>query len=78
MCDAVDWMPPEVQRRLFDEIKRTARPDAIVMLRSVEDDDPVEAVGADAFMEKLDHSAEASLADRSRQYRQVNFYRVHM
>ncbi len=77
LCDAVDWMAPKVQRRLFDEIRRTSRPDATIMLRSVEDDDPVAGCGADAYLEKLPHSEAASLADRSRQYRQVNFYRVH-
>ncbi|MBX2801255.1 MAG: BtaA family protein [Myxococcales bacterium] len=76
LCDAVDWMPPAVQRRLFEEIRRTARPGATVLLRSVETEDPVQAVGAE-FLHKLPCSAEASLADRSRQYRQVNFYEVH-
>ena len=76
LCDAIDWMPADVQQRLFSEIRRTARPGATVMLRSVEDEDPVDAVGV-GFLEKLPHSADASLADRSRQYRQVNFYRVH-
>lgn len=76
LCDAVDWMPPPVQRKLFEEIRRTARPGATVLLRSVEDDDPVEETGAHDWLQKLDCSADASLADRSRQYRQVNFYRL--
>ena len=77
MCDAIDWMPEQIQRRLFDEIRRTARPGATLLVRSVEDDDPIATTGANAFLEKLPCSAAASLADRSRQYRQVNFYRVH-
>lgn len=76
LCDAVDWMPPRIQRHLFDEIRRTARPGATVLLRSVERNDPVTHTGADAFLERRDCSSHASRADRSRQYRQVNFYRV--
>ncbi|MEN0063274.1 MAG: DUF3419 family protein [Myxococcota bacterium] len=76
LCDAIDWMPLPVQQKLFSEIRRTARPGAVVLLRSVEETDPVEAAGADKFLRKLECSAEASQADRSRQYRQVNFYRL--
>lgn len=77
LCDAVDWMPPAVQERLFAEIRRTARPGATVLLRSVDVDDPVVSTRADLFLERLPCSDAATLADRTRQYRQVNFYRVH-
>jgi S-adenosylmethionine-diacylglycerol 3-amino-3-carboxypropyl transferase len=76
LCDAVDWMPAPIQRELFQEIRRTARPGAVVLLRSVEHADPVVTVGADAWMTKRATSADASRADRTRQYRQVNFYEV--
>ena len=77
LCDAVDWMPPPVQQRLFAEIARTARPGATVLMRSVDENDPVVTTRAERFMERLSCSAEATLADRTRQYRQVGFYRVH-
>jgi S-adenosylmethionine-diacylglycerol 3-amino-3-carboxypropyl transferase len=76
LCDAVDWMAPEVQQRLFREIRRTGRPGALVLMRSVEDDDPVTSAGATDWLQKLPVSSQATLADRSRQYRQANLYRL--
>ncbi|MEM6927561.1 MAG: DUF3419 family protein [Myxococcota bacterium] len=76
LCDAIDWMPLPVQQHLFSEIRRTGRDGAIVLLRSVEETDPVEASGASSFLRKLDCSEQASKAERSRQYRQTNFYRL--
>jgi S-adenosylmethionine-diacylglycerol 3-amino-3-carboxypropyl transferase len=76
LCDAPDWMPLERQRTLFREIRRTGRPGAIVLLRSVDADDPVERAGAGRWLEKLPCSDDATAADRSRQYRQVNLYRL--
>ncbi len=76
MCDAVDWMTPDAQRHLFREIRRTGRPGALVLLRSVEADDPVASSRASGWLVKLPISEDATLADRSRQYRQVNLYRL--
>ena len=76
LCDAIDWMPANVQHRLFKEIRRTARPDATIMLRSCGYEDPVEAVGADRFLIKLPISEQASVEERSCAYRQTNFYRM--
>jgi S-adenosylmethionine-diacylglycerol 3-amino-3-carboxypropyl transferase len=76
LCDAVDWLPAPKQRELFAQIRRTARPGAVVLLRSVEHADPVRTVGAHAWMHKRACSTDAAQADRTRQYRQVNFYEV--
>lgn len=76
LCDAVDWMPPTVQRNLFDRILRTSKDGAVVLYRSVEDDSVVERLGLERHFRLMPHSEEASDADRSRQYRRVNFYQV--
>lgn len=75
LCDAVDWMPPTVQRKLFEEIRRTARPGATVLWRSVSEEDLPGELGVD-WLARKDCTDEASRLDRSRQYRQVNFYEV--
>ena len=64
------------QDNALAQIRRTARPGAVVLLRSVEHADPVSAVGAHAWMHKRACSTDAAQADRTRQYRQVNFYEV--
>ena len=77
LCDAVDWMPRAGQRRLFDEIVRTARDGAVVLYRSVEDASIVARHGLERRLVLLEAESDAAtLADRSRQYRRVNFYRV--
>ena len=76
LCDATDWMPPPVQRKLLEEIRRTARPGAVVLHRSVEKEGFVEQLGMDNTFQLMDCSDEATEADRSRQYNRVNFYRV--
>ncbi len=77
LCDAPDWMPDDVQRTVLDEIHRTARDGAIVLYRSVEDVSLVERHGLEHRFALLEAESEAAaLADRSRQYRRVNFYRV--
>lgn len=76
LCDAIDWMPTDVQRHLFDEIRRTSRDGAVVLWRSVGDVDLVEKTGMQAFLRRMPASDVAGPMDRSRQYRQVNFYQV--
>ncbi|MCB9681246.1 MAG: DUF3419 family protein [Alphaproteobacteria bacterium] len=76
LCDAVDWMPEPVQQRLFAEIRRTARPGAVVLWRSVEDVDLPQRLGISRWLERMPVSDAATEQDRSRQYRQVNFYQV--
>lgn len=77
LCDAPDWMPPATQRRLLDGIFRTSRDGAIVLYRSVEDDCMVERLGYEKrFVPLAERTAEATRADRSRQYRAVRFYQV--
>lgn len=77
LCDAVDWMPEVVQRRLFAEIHRTSRDGGTVLYRSVEDASIVERLGLQAkFRLKQADSDAASRLDRTKQYRRVNFYEV--
>ncbi|MEZ4454398.1 MAG: DUF3419 family protein [Nannocystaceae bacterium] len=77
LCDAVDWMPPRAQRALFHEIVRTAAPGARVLTRSVEPGSAVERVGMGRWL-RLDAEAsrQATLADRTRHFRRVDFYEV--
>lgn len=77
LCDAVDWMPEPVQRRLFAEIHRTSRDGGTMLYRSVEDGSIVERLGLQRqFRLRKPDSDEASRLDRTRQYRRVNFYEV--
>lgn len=77
LCDAPDWMPEPVQRRLFDGIRRTARPGATVLVRSVEREPLAERLGYDrTFVLDRVASERAAAADRTRQYRRVDFYRI--
>lgn len=77
LCDAVDWMPHDAQRRLLEEVVRTARDGAVVLYRSVEDASLAERHGlSDVLVLREAESAEAALADRTRQYRRVNVYDV--
>lgn len=78
LCDAPDWLDLEGQRTLLDEIFRTSRDGAIVLARSVEGHSMVENTGYQSRFKLLeDASDDATLTDRSRQYRKVAFYRVH-
>jgi len=77
LLDAPDWMPNEVQRRLLDEILRTSQDGAVVLHRSVEVDSFPEKHGMERhFRTMADASRIATELDRTRQYRQVTFYRV--
>lgn len=77
LCDAPDWMPPEVQTQLLNEIHRTSRDGAIVLSRSVENDSFIERLDGGRRFELIeDASKQATVEDRSRQYRRVDFFRV--
>lgn len=80
LCDAVDWMPEPVQRRLFDEILRTSRPGAIVLWRSVEEEQErgnlVDRLGYGRRFHRLPGTEGAAALDRTRMYRQVNYFQV--
>jgi len=76
-CDAPDWMPPEVQKRLLEDVFRTSRDGGVMLYRSVEDDCMVERHNmTHRFVPMTEESAIASDLDRTRQYRRVNFYRI--
>jgi len=77
-CDALDWMPRATQARLFDEVIRTARPGARVLMRSVDTQDIVSACGYSARLRRLDVESDAATREeRSCQYRRVDLYEVH-
>ena len=76
-CDAPDWMPPDVQQRLLNEVLRTSRDGGVMLYRTVEDNDIVASLGMEKHFKRMDaESNAASLADRSRQYRHVHFYQI--
>ena len=77
LLDVPDWLPPHEQRALFFEIRRTARPGATVLFRSVEDESPIERLGLERHL-VLDakRTRIATSQDRTRQYRQVRYYEV--
>ncbi len=77
LCDAPDWMPLRVQKTMLNEIARTARPGALVLRRTVEDDCIIERHNlGDRFMHREDLSSFATENDRTRQYRRVDVYQV--
>jgi S-adenosylmethionine-diacylglycerol 3-amino-3-carboxypropyl transferase len=77
LCDAIDWMPTIVQRRLVEEILRTARDGAIVLWRSVERFDIAATLGFGSRLVRLaDASDRATQLERTQQYARVDFYRV--
>lgn len=77
-CDAIDWMPGPVQQKLMDEVVRTARPGAVVLWRSVEDEDVVAKHRYGDRFKRMDEASDiATREERSRQYKRVDFYRVH-
>ncbi len=77
LCDAIDWMPPHVQRRLLLEAARTTGEGGIVLYRSVEDRCLATDLGLEGQLRRIEPaSTEASALDRTSLYRRVNFYRV--
>jgi S-adenosylmethionine-diacylglycerol 3-amino-3-carboxypropyl transferase len=77
LCDAVDWMQEPVQRNLFSEIKRTAEPGAMVLMRSVSNRNVIEHLGLTKnFIHLPDVSKRATSEERSRQYQRVDFFQV--
>ncbi|HEY4013546.1 MAG TPA: DUF3419 family protein [Polyangiaceae bacterium] len=77
LCDAVDWMPLDVQRTLLREIVRTSDDGAIVLHRSVEEGGLPERHGlARHFQPMIEATEAATRLDRTRQFRHVGFYRV--
>jgi S-adenosylmethionine-diacylglycerol 3-amino-3-carboxypropyl transferase len=76
-CDAPDWMTDEAQQRLFREVLRTGREGGVLQYRSVERDSLVARHGLDRHLVPMrEETASATAADRTRQYRGVNFYRI--
>lgn len=76
-CDAPDWMPPPVQTRLFDEVIRTGKDGAVVLMRSVETRNVVEQLGYGDRLQRMDEASDLATAlDRSKLYRRVDFYRL--
>jgi S-adenosylmethionine-diacylglycerol 3-amino-3-carboxypropyl transferase len=77
LCDAIDWMPPAVQRSLLRECVRTTRAGGVVLYRTVEDRCLVEDLGLGRHLQRIEPaSTRASALDRTSLYRRVGFYRV--
>lgn len=79
LCDVPDWLDRREQKDLFSEVARTARDGALVLLRSVTDECPIEQLALGArFTLDAQKTRVATEMDRTRQYRAVRFYRVHL
>ncbi len=77
LCDAPDWMGIEPQKRLLNQIHRTSRDGAIVLTRSVEQDSFVDRIDQGHRFQRIDEASDiATLADRTKLYRRVDFHRV--
>lgn len=77
LLDAPDWMGPHEEERLLQEIRRTGRPGAIVLHRSVGDDTLFGQNPSGRYFEKLEgESSLATKLDRTRQYRHVSLHRL--
>lgn len=77
VSDTIDWMPEAVQRKLFEEIRRCARPGATLLLRSVEPGCLMERRGLSHQFERIEPaSTEGSKKERSKLYQWTGFYRV--
>ncbi len=76
-CDAPDWMSEPIQRTLLEEVVRTGRNGAVMLVRSVEEDSVVDKHGYHHRFERMDEASEVATAlDRARLYKRVDFYRL--
>lgn len=77
LCDLIDWLPRNSQRLLFEEIIRTSRPGATVLLRSVHPRDLAEDLElTDRLVWRGEESRKATEEERTCQYKRVDFYEV--
>jgi S-adenosylmethionine-diacylglycerol 3-amino-3-carboxypropyl transferase len=77
LCDALDWMAEPVQRRLLQSILRTSRDGGVLQYRSVEPHSIVQRLGLERHFQRMEAvSQEATVLDRTCQYRSVNLYRI--
>jgi len=77
LSDAPDWMPEHVQREMLGEIARTARPGALILRRTVENDCIMERNQLTRRFERLNEPSDfATESERSRQFQRVDLYRL--
>lgn len=77
LSDASDWMPRPVQREMLNQIARTARPGAVVLRRTVENDCIIENNNLTDRFERLAAPSDyATKMDRSRQFQRIDLYRL--
>jgi S-adenosylmethionine-diacylglycerol 3-amino-3-carboxypropyl transferase len=77
LCDALDWMAEPVQHRLLTSILRTSREGGVLQYRSVEPHSIVQRLGLERHFQRMEAvSNEATVLDRTCQYRSVNLYRI--
>lgn len=78
LCDAVDWFPPAGQKNLLEEILRTARPGATVLMRSVQDENIIESCELGHRFQYLEAQSRLAIQEeRTCQYKRVDFFQVH-
>jgi len=66
-----------VQRSLLEEVMRTSRDGAVMLVRSVDDDAFVDKHGFDRHFIRMNEASDVATAlDRSSLYRRVDFYQV--
>jgi S-adenosylmethionine-diacylglycerol 3-amino-3-carboxypropyl transferase len=77
LCDAPDWMPEPIQRKLLLAILRTSRDGGVLQYRSVEPTSIVQRLGLERHFQRMQiASRQATELDRTCQYRSVNLYRI--
>ncbi len=77
MCDALDWMSPDLQRRLLVGVLRSSRPGGTLAYRSVEGGSIVERLGLqEHFQLDVEASQRACAMERTRIFQAVNYYRI--
>jgi S-adenosylmethionine-diacylglycerol 3-amino-3-carboxypropyl transferase len=77
LCDAPDWMPHAVQKRLFDAVLRASRDGGVMHYRTVEAESLVMRHGLEKHLVPMrEETAKATALDRTRQFRGVRYYRI--
>lgn len=75
--DAMDWMPEELQRKVFELVIKTSRPGAVLINRTVEKECLIDKLKLHKNFQRMDkESDEATAKERSRLYKRTDFYRI--
>lgn len=75
--DAMDWMPAEVQKAVLSEVVRTAKENAILINRTVEEDCLIQRLGLQDNFVRMNGESDAGTAmEKSKLYRRTDFYKI--